>query len=444
LFTPYSPLVFLIDFLLNCAAILFATTLYSSHPLLLNISLLVPTAFLLLTSGTTSKPKTTRKAATAHADGANQAVGFQDALPQKPFVTAYRGTMLVITCLAILAVDFKVFPRRFAKVENWGTSLMDMGVGSFVFSAGVVAARSAIKQRANKASLGLQARLRTALRHSLPLLVLGFIRLYTVKGLDYAEHVTEYGVHWNFFFTLALIPPFMALLDSIFTAVPSYALLAVAVAVCYEAVLDFTDLKGYILTAPRVTLLSKNREGVFSFFGYLSIFLAGQATGMNALPRATKANTVLRNSTLTKLVAGAATWVVLFELSTSYGYGLGIPVSRRLANLPYVLWVAAFNSCQLALFCMIETFVFPETAVHATGAEEEKRYKRATSPLLRAFNKNGLFLFLLANLLTGLVNLTLPTLNMSHLQAMGVLVAYAATLSIVAIALDRFGIAIKL
>lgn len=374
--------------------------------------------------------------------------GLSDPFPIKPFVTAYRGTMMVVTCVAILAVDFKVFPRRFGKVENWGTSLMDLGVGSFVFSAGLVAARSALTGRTGKMP-PLNKRLVTAARHSLPLLILGFVRLYSVKELDYAEHVTEYGVHWNFFFTLGLLPPFVALFQSLFSIIPSYAALALLLGVIYEAILDFTDLKAFILTAPRTDLLSKNREGVFSFFGYLAIFLAGQATGMYVLPREQTPpkdaafSAQLRKSVLGKLALWSVFWTLLFAFSTSY-YGLVLSVSRRLANLPYFLWVAAFNCGQLALFCAIERLCFPNLRGAPDNETERQRCKEATSRVLHAFNRNGLAIFLLANLLTGLVNLSLPTLNMGHLQAMAVLLAYVSVLAGVALMLDSRSISIKL
>ena len=156
---------------------------------------------------------------------------------------------MAITCIAILAVDFKIFPRRFAKVENWGTSVMDVGVGSFVFSAGLVAARPVLKEQLAGKGKNLSARLYVSLRHSLPLFILGFIRLYSVKGLDYAEHVTEYGVHWNFFFTLALLPPYVAVFQSAFQFVPSFAALAILLGTFYQVALEFTSLKAYILTA---------------------------------------------------------------------------------------------------------------------------------------------------------------------------------------------------
>ena len=356
---------------------------------------------------------------------------------------------MVVTCVAILAVDFRIFPRRYAKVENWGTSLMDMGVGSFVFSAGVVSARSIWKDQLSKKSTPLLRRLAASVKHSLPLLVLGVIRLYSVKGLDYAEHVTEYGVHWNFFFTLGFLPPFVAIFQSAFRIIPSYAILSCLLGIVYEAALDFTDLKAFIITAPRAGLLSQNREGVFSFFGYLAIFLAGQAAGMYVLPRqqpiakdATRRE-ILQKSILARLVMWTFIWSSLFFFSTSY-YGLGLAVSRRLANLPYFLWVTAFNCGQITLFCAIESFCFLD--IYKTGdiETERRKCKEATSRVLHAFNRNGLAIFLLANLLTGLANLTLPTLHMRQMQSIGVLIAYISVVCAVALLLDRQNISIKL
>lgn len=357
---------------------------------------------------------------------------------------------MIITCLAILAVDFKVFPRRFAKVENWGTSLMDMGVGSFVFSAGVVAARPLLKEQLAGTSVTLRSRLYTSGRHSLPLLVLGLVRLYSVKGLDYAEHVTEYGVHWNFFFTLALLPPFVALFESLFALIPSYAVLALLLASAYQALLDFTSLKAYILTAQRTDLLSKNREGIFSFFGYLAIFLAGQATGLYVLPRTKRelaspsAAGSERKRLLIRLASWSIAWSGLLFFALSYKYGLALRVSRRLANLPYVIWVSAFNCAQILAFCTVETLVFPSVHRAMDDKTANREAERATSRILKSYNRNGLAVFLVANLLTGFINLTIKTLNKGTAEAMAILSGYALVLTIVAFTLDAKDISIKL
>lgn len=243
-------------------AILFATTAYSSAPVLLNIFLITPAVLLYLTQ----PPQRSQQKAKPPRNAVGKDDRFQDegSLPVHPFLTTYRAAMMVVTCVAILAVDFRVFPRRFAKVENWGTSLMDLGVGSFVFSAGVVSARAILKSRAQSKKTPFIGRFMNSLRHSIPLLVLGLIRLWSVKGLDYAEHVTEYGVHWNFFFTLGFLPPFVEIFDSLTALIPSYEALAVIISIIYQVALESTELKSYILISPRgPDLLSKNREGVF-------------------------------------------------------------------------------------------------------------------------------------------------------------------------------------
>ncbi|KAF3394787.1 GPI-anchored wall transfer protein 1 [Talaromyces pinophilus] len=460
-FEPYTPTALFVDFLLNVGAILFSTTIYSASPLLLNILLLTPAIFILLSSRSTrsrqKQAKPSQPNQQRNATGSNKSDDGKKApesSPVHPFLTTYRAAMMVVTCSAILAVDFPIFPRRFAKVENWGTSLMDLGVGSFVFSAGVVSARSILKAQAagTPQQSSLFRRLAAASRHSIPLLVLGLIRLYSVKGLDYAEHVTEYGVHWNFFFTLGFLPPFVEIFHSLYSIIPSYEILALLTTTAYQVALESTDLKAYILVSPRgPDLLSKNREGVFSFIGYLAIFLAGRASGLRIIPRGTADNKIAsvqqaRRRVLISLAVTAIGWTVLFIFNSTpaMGYGARIPVSRRLANMPYVFWVSAFNNAQIFLFCLIETWLFP--AVHkATDRETEaEKSNFATSPIMAAFNKNGLAVFLIANLLTGAVNLSFNTLDANAWQSMGILIAYMALVTAFALGLQVSGLKLKI
>ncbi|KAA8907529.1 GWT1-domain-containing protein [Sphaerosporella brunnea] len=435
-FSSYGPVQLILDFILNCGAILLATTIYAYQPLLLNILVLSPAVLIYLTSSPppkVSKPKNVGK----------ESEKSQDPLPKKAFITVYRGTMMVITCIAILAVDFHVFPRKFAKVENWGTSLMDLGVGSFVFSSGVVSARTVVKQYLSptSSSVSFARRMKTAMRSSLPLLILGFVRLAMVKGVEYAEHVTEYGVHWNFFFTLGLLPPFVALLQSIPTGKRNptvvYVVLSLFVAAGYQIALKTTGLEEYVLIGDRhkYGLLGMNKEGASSFAGYLAIFLAGMATGTYVLPRD-------KEGKLLKTMLGwAGFWILAFWISTEY-YGFGIGVSRRLANLSYVFWVAAFNSSQLVAFYLVEKLLLPKR--QSGAADEKEAYKFNVPRVLEAFNRNGLPVFLVANLLTGLVNVSVKTLDVGRVAAMGILTAYMVVITAFALILDYKNLSIKL
>ena len=442
-------MAFAVDFLLNVGALLLSVTLYSSMPLLLN-GLLVLAAVSVFLSPQDPSARTKKKPQMPPQSQSKASPGPLGALSIKPFLTHYRGNMIVVTCICILAVDFRLFPRRFAKVETWGTSLMDMGVGSFVFSAGVVASRPVLRERADGKATALATRLMRSLRHSLPLLVLGFVRLLSVKGLDYAEHVSEYGVHWNFFFTLGFLPPLVALFQSALKIVPSYAGLAVLLGVLYQVALESTELKAYILAGPRTDLLSMNREGVFSFWGYLAIFLAGQDAGMYVLPRSINPRGISRitrskRATLPlTLAASSLVWISLYLACTDFTYGAGLTVSRRLANLPYVLWVVAFNNALVLAFCLVDTFLFPAFYKAQDAKAEKEAYDTATSRVLRAYNRNGLAVFLLANLLTGLVNMTVRTLYVARVEAVGILGVYMAVLTAVAVGLDVYDITIKL
>lgn len=78
---------------------------------------------------------------------------------------------------------------------------MDVGVGSFIVANAGFSPESRLGTQFGHKPMFL---FKKTVLSTIPLIVLGFQRLIAVKSLDYYEHITEYGLHWNFFFTLAL------------------------------------------------------------------------------------------------------------------------------------------------------------------------------------------------------------------------------------------------
>ncbi|GAA6022105.1 hypothetical protein JCM11491_002111 [Sporobolomyces phaffii] len=366
----------------------------------------------------------------------------------KPFVTSYRAIMMVMTVICILAVDFRVFPREFAKAETWGTSLMDLGVGSFVFSLGVVSALPLLRQ--NETRPYLQSVL-SSVKKAIPIIALGCVRVIMVKGVEYPEHVSEYGVHWNFFFTMALIPIFGTALER-FAARLDMHWIALIVSVVHQLLLSQTYLQEWTLDAPRTTLISQNKEGIVSFPGYLAIHLLGLASGLYILPPDPYFFSVSRRT----IPADARPEVRRkFEekrarasrdkpgkLANMLGsYAVVWWVGYLAANLPYVLWIAAFNTSFIFLYLLVHlaaTNSFFESSRHRPRPIAAPPPSPLESPMIfEAINRNGLVVFLVANLLTGLVNVSIESMYASDRTAMVILVGYCAVVVGVAFALRR-------
>lgn len=307
---------------------------------------------------------------------------------------------MLVTCVSILAVDFKVYPRRYAKTETYGTGLMDVGVGSFVVVNALVSREA---RNLPPAKIGV-------LWKTSPLLLMGFARLIFTKGVDYQIHVGEYGVHWNFFFTLAAV----ALLTSLVHIPPYYSgILGMFILLAYQLIL-LGGLNNYLNSPERgSSLFSLNKEGICSLLGYWGLYLLSVQLGYYIFaPRTSFLKSALDKSYYPWLSAfgiwglGAFFWVLTLFLDHFVER-----VSRRMCNLTYVTFVLAVNLEGLGI-ALLSDFI-----------------PRAKQLLLEeVFNENMLATFLLANVLTGLVNLTMDTLFAPAAAAYAALLLYLVLL----------------
>lgn len=237
-----------------------------------------------------------------------------------PFLTNYRAGMNLATAICILAVDFPIFPRRFAKTETYGYSLMDVGVGSFVIAHGLIGSGQIHTAR--------------TLSRTLPIAILGFVRLIAVKMTNYHEHVTEYGVHWNFFFTLA----FVKIVSSLIVTNTRPIIMSLGYLSVYQIGLKL-GLESWILSEyPRHDLISANREGIFSLFGYMALFYAACELG----DYINKPKQQFRDWFRLLLVLVSLSILAWFSLPLSESM-FGMP-SRRLVNATFCLWMVSFGN----------------------------------------------------------------------------------------------------
>ncbi|XP_014369023.2 uncharacterized protein At4g17910 [Papilio machaon] len=294
-------------------------------------------------------------------------------------ITFLRGLTYLITVFCILAVDFKDFPRYLAKTERYGYSLMDTGVGLFVIMSGLV---HKDVSGGNWYSIILSnAKFLTVL------ISLGVVRFVSIKQLDYHEHVTEYGVHWNFFFTLAVCK----LVSSIILYYSNKPLLLSSLTLIFHEGLLYFGLQDWVFGEnDRESLIDANREGIVSSLGYVSIYLY-----------AVYIRSIFRNSLVSTyeiLKKFALNVVILWSLS--FFMNIFRPTSRTLANAGFCLYIEA-------IIVTVSMVVYFFEVVYQ---DKERGLSFNVPYTLLAINQNGLLYFLVANLLTGLININIRTL----------------------------------
>ncbi|XP_051158206.1 uncharacterized protein LOC127279724 [Leptopilina boulardi] len=391
------------------------------------------------------------------------------------FVTNFRALVNIVTVVCILAVDFKVFPRKFAKTEIYGYSLMDTGVGLFIIANALVAPEARNKIIDKKLILPEMLK---SIKSCIPLLVLGFARFISIEYLGYQKHITEYGVHWNFFITLAFVKLFISIIPKTITR--KYSLSSgIWLLIMYEYGLSGKNLKKWILSeGSRIDFISANREGLVSLPGYIGLYLIAVSIGsvihssyqnLRTNSKKSQEQSVLEIKLLRHniTVAYNQSMILCIKLCLIASHAFGVTlicdkyfsVSRRLTNSGYCAWILTLSTTLLTLLLLvdivIDIFIRHETNQTSSDIKIKTKAQKLkeqistqsvseTFEIFEAVNYNGLAFFLVANLLTGTINMSIKTLNTNNTSALNILIVYMAISISFAVVCYRLKFQIKL
>lgn len=285
-----------------------------------------------------------------------------------------RGHLILMVTVSIFACDFSFFPYKFLKTKHYGISLMDVGIGSFLYHNGM-------------ASVHLTRR--KLLRNVAINILLGTIRLATIRYFDYAVEITEYGKDLNFYFVLAITYVLFAAVDT------GYNFYTALFFTCVHQVLLKYGLEEYVFKSRRDNILDLNKEGIVGVIPSLAIFLFSNEIGRVMF---TKENDLLK-----------AARIFFYSILFIYGYSFTsekIEVSRRLGNVSYVLWIMLIHTVQLFL-CHIASVLGMQTSFLQNFSSE-----------------NMMFIFLWSNVLVLISNLCFDLRRLGYCMSIAFNIVY--------------------
>ncbi|KAH8342518.1 hypothetical protein KR059_011162 [Drosophila kikkawai] len=341
-------------------------------------------------------------------------------------LSVLRSVTHLLTAVCILAVDFESFHRPYRKSRQFGAKLMDIGIGLFVFTMGSVSRRTR-----NFTDLR-----RSVVYSALPLILLGLARTVAILVVGYGQDEHEYGQHLNAFFTLGFTKLLAALFSILARRDVHLLPLGFGLLLLHQFGLSILSISDYVMDdeVVRSNLFNANREGLVSLPGFVSLYLLSIYVNrwMVAITQLTYSQMVQK---LQRLFSIALILWSLFGLST---YAIGI--SRVTCNFGYVMWMMAIGGSTLLIsFGAIDFVINSVMPWDSSGLEvdeqekglltEETAAKKRSKPIVpftisQALNQNGLTFFLVANLLTGAVNIFLKPENRSSLESVVILLVY--------------------
>ena len=145
---------------------------------------------------------------------------------------------------------------------------MDLGVGLFVVSSALTSswARShgTVSKGGSSPDMDVTGSGAKGVLVATAPLLLGALRLAVLKLLNYQEHVSEYGTHWNFFLSLACVHGLAA---GVHRCLPTSMVMPMCImsVILHQYVLIARGgaLTKWVLTAPRGGgFFADNREGL--------------------------------------------------------------------------------------------------------------------------------------------------------------------------------------